>query len=226
MGKLKFSKISVGFQKNSRFYNTPSIFLQIHGCNLSCFEDKNDAATLCRFIEEKENKIPLIEVKKFINSHKNIKNIVICGGEPLVYKYELEKFLNDIWCDDMVITIYTNGTLPMLNPLAHKYRVALYIVNLFEKRLNCEQPQYISNLRNICLYSADYLLHFNFEPNSIVEKSTEIINEIYKTDEEFLINFFNNHPVKNHVVFVPKLKQYEDKIKKICIKTGTMFSIK
>lgn len=226
MNNLRFSKLSVGFQKNSRFYNTPSIFLQVHGCNLKCFEDKTDTTTYCKFIDEKENTIPISEAKKFINAHKNIKHIVICGGEPLLYKTELEKFLNDIWRNDMVITIHTNGTLPMLNPLSHKYRIELYIVNLCEKRLDCELVKYGNNLRNICLYSKDYLLHFNFEPKEIVKKSNEIVEEICKTDEEFLVNFFNNHPVKNHVVFIPKFKKYEEQIRKICIKTGTKFSMK
>lgn len=226
MNNLRFSKLSVGFQKNSRFYNIPSIFLQVHGCNLSCFEDKTDTTTLCKFIDEKENTIPISEAKKFINAHKNIKHIVICGGEPLLYKTELENFLNDIWRNDMVITIHTNGTLPMLNPLSHKYRIELYIVNLCEKNSDFEISHYLNNLRNICLYSKDYLLQFNFEPKEIVKKSNEIVEEICKTDEEFLINFFNNHPVKNHVVFIPKLKKYEEQIRKICIKTGTKFSMK
>ena len=66
MNNLRFSKLSVGFQKNSRFYNIPSIFLQVHGCNLKCFEDKTDTTTHCKFIDEKENTIPISEAKKFI----------------------------------------------------------------------------------------------------------------------------------------------------------------
>lgn len=224
MNNLRFSKLSVGFQKNSRFYNTPSIFLQVHGCNLNCFKNKTE--TLCKFIDTSEANITIAEAKKFINAHNNINHIVICGGEPLLYKAELEKFLNDIWKKGMVITIYTNGTLPMLNPLSDRYRIELYVVNLCEKKLAYGDVIYDNNLRNICLYSKDYLLQFNFEPKEIVKKSDEIIKEICNTDEEFLINFFNNHPVKDHVVFIPKYKHLEDQIRKICIKTGTMFSMK
>lgn len=221
MNKLGFSKVELGFQKNSRYYNCPSIILTLHGCNLSCEN--------CKFTDVGDNKISQKEAKKFINSHANVKHIVIRGGEPLVYKYELEKFLNDIWRDGMIITIHTNGTLPILNPLSHKYRIALYVVNLYEKQLTDDMyyPKNMAdNLRNICLYSKDYLLCFDFEPEHIIGKSTEIINKICETDEEFLNNFLKIHNPKDHVVFVPKFKKYEDKIRKICLKNGIMFSNK
>ena len=244
MGKLQITKIELGLQSNNKYHNIPSIFITVSGCNLKCMRGNN----ICRFAFTEHIGITLKEIKKFINDNKQINHIVIKGGEPLMYKEELEKLLNDIWRDGMKITIHTNGTLPILNPLSHKYRISLYVVNLSKKTFpepgskitipstgkpfvfgtnDIEQMQSINidNLRNLCLYSSDYLLNFSAEPENIVEYSNDILKQICTVNEEFLERFLKTHSPYTKTVYVPMKKSDIDSVKKICYQQGVMFGM-
>lgn len=244
MSKLNISNIELGLQSNNRYHNIPSIFITISGCNLKCMLRDN----ICRFAFPEQISLTTQEVKKFINNHKQINHIVIKGGEPLLYKEELENLLNDIWMDGMKITIHTNGTLPILNPLSRKYRISLYVVNLSKKNFpepgakikvpstgkqfvfgtnDIEQMRAINinNLRNLCLYSSDYLLNFSAEPENIVEYSNDILKQICTVDEEFLERFLKTHSPYTKTVYLPMKKSDIDPIKKICYQHGVMFGM-
>ena len=235
---LKFSKLEVGFQSNNRYHNIPSIILTISGCNMKCISKDG---FVCKYAYANENIYDEEDTIGFIEKNSDINHIVIKGGEPLLYKEQLEKFLNRIWRDDYIITIYTNGTLPILNPLSFKYRIALYVVNIGEKYLpkpgtkitnpetNAEvifgtsdienmKPLNINMLRNICMYSNDYLLCFRAEPRKLKQFSDKVINDICNSDDEFVNRFFENHPPKNHVVFTPRNKKEQNAVMGICFK--------
>lgn len=242
MNKLKFAKLEKGFQSNNRFHNVPSLILTIGGCNLKCINN----GKLCEYAFSNLNKISVTEAKKFVNDNKAINHIVITGGEPLLYKEDLERFLNDIWRDDMFITIHTNGTLPILNPLSNKYRVSLYIVNLGDKNLPeagtkiinpMTNKEYvfgtsevetmntldIDKLRNLCMYSADYLLCFSAEPDKLESFSNSVVKEICNTNDDFLDNFLKNHSPYSHIVYRPRTMNEIAKVQEICFETGKYY---
>lgn len=243
MKQLKFSKVELGLQKNNRFYNTPSIILTLSGCNLKCIDIANK---VCKYAFE-DNNISIQEAKNFVNEYKSINYIVIKGGEPLLYKEQLEQFLNDIWRDEMKITIYTNGTMPILNPFAHKYRIALYVVNLSQKRfpkpgskiinpitgkkviygtaeIKQMQSSHIKTLRSICIYCSDYLLQFSGEPQELQQIANSVIDEICDTKDEALDYLLIRHSPDSHVVFVPRNANERAAIKAKCFEFGRKFN--
>lgn len=245
MAKLKFTKMYVDFQCNNRIYNVPAIFLEVPGCNLCCI--RPDGKTCCNVntIGKSYNTDDAIQ---FINEHKEISHIVIKGGEPLMYKNELEKFLNECWRDGMFITIYTNGTLPILNPLAYNYRVGLYIVDLTEKnipepgttvkinnneiilgtsdieRMKADNTKW---LRELCMYSNDYLLLIcEQSADNFNKKAEEVAKHISGTDDPFIENFFTSHPIKEHICFVGSgwNTWHEQITRDVALRTGYKFN--
>ena len=238
-----FSNIECGFQKNTRFYNVPSIMLTVAGCNLKCmFGNK-----ICSHAFQ-NGTYTAADAKEFVNANTNLNHIVICGGEPLLYKNELEKFLDDIWRDDLKVTICTNGTLPILNPLSKRYKIALYVVNIYDRKLPNAGKE-ITNpvtgkkfvfgtndiermhnginyevLRNICLYSTDYLLCFNASPDKLLNKSNDVVEQICKSEDEYILNMLHRYSPEHHVVFMPRSKKDTDAVKRICLENGIYYN--
>ena len=233
-----------GFSTTASFNNVPSIILTLSGCNLKCMFKKD----VCVYSFE-NGEVTCDEAKTFISEHPETRHIVIKGGEPLMYKDALEKFLNDIWRDDMHITIYTNGTLPILNPLANKYRIALYVVNLSNKvfpkpGVKVKNPidgtdiifgtseiekmhsgiNY-DNLKNLCLYSTDYLLCFSESPDILQNKSQEIIKGICDSaEDQYVSDMLGRYFSNAHLVYVPRNHKEIAAVKKICLENGINYN--
>jgi len=246
---MTFSNVYLGMQKNNRFYNTPSIFINVLGCNLDCVNYEN---RLCRHTDPTAcSKILTVEdVKKFINKNKHINHIVFKGGEPLLYKREMENLLDEIWRDDLKITIYTNGTLPILNPLAAKFKIALYVADLRIKHLPEEGSKFTTkcgneyvvgtsditrwrelnnnaykNIQHLCMYANDYLLYVNVhDDETIKERVRKMIDNITKTNTEAVRTFLQMHPVEPHIVFIPKTNNEMTELAQLCMKYGVKFN--
>lgn len=201
MSKLLITSITIGMQKNARYYNIPSFLIRLGSENT----DNSQAIT-------KQS------VKKFIKANPNINHLVIYGEDPLKNKNDIEIFLNEIWRDDMQITVYTSGNLPILNPLSSRYKIALYIVKVQEGGLN------ISMLRNLCLYSRDYLLCFQDEADKLEERSKDLLERLLNTDEEFFATMLKKHSPSKHIVYIPRNKEEIKTIKELCFKTGKYFN--
>lgn len=201
MSKLIITSITIGMQKNARYYNIPSFLIRI-GC-----ENTDNSQAITKQL-----------AKKFIKENPNINHLVIYGEDPLKNKNDIEIFLNEIWRDDMQITVYTSGNLPILNPLSSHYKIALYIVKVQESDLN------ISMLRNLCLYSRDYLLCFQDEANKLEERSKDLLEKLLNTDEEFFATMLKKHSPSKHIVYIPRNKEEIKTIKELCFKTGKYFN--
>lgn len=241
MNDLIFSELKIDFQENHRFYGVPSIFLTVCGCTNECINNNE----LCKYSNASNNIYTINDAKDFIKQHKNIKNIVINGGEPLIYKKQIEQFLTEIYKEDQFITIYTKGSLPILNPINPKIKIALYIVDLTDKSIPNPGDKIIKNgkefifgtndiekmnifnintLRDICVYCSDYLLLFKSEPNKILDKANYVIEQILDTKDEFSIRFLNKYHPKNNIVFSSRNKEEQEQIKNICIENGILFN--
>lgn len=99
----------------------PTIFVRLKGCNLRCVFHNSDGKTtsicdtsyasfgtseyLDHFSDER--------VMNMLYENPQIHDVVITGGEPLIYISELEEFIKRLRTvrDDFAITIETNGTL-------------------------------------------------------------------------------------------------------------------
>jgi organic radical activating enzyme len=247
MSKLFFEKVEIGFHSNPRFHNVPAIILTVSGCNLKCISD-NDPNVACpySFVNETYN---LNYAKKIIKANKQIRHIVFRGGEALMYKEEMENLLCEVWRDNMIITIYTNGTLPILNPLGKKFHISLYVVDLGIKKtpkagdkvinpVNGKEFVFgtndvekvnnnvnIENIRNICLYSKDYLLVFKASPKYIEQYSEIILKRICETDDENLNMFLEKYSPYNHVVYGTKSEDKDEifLIQKLCLEKGIYY---
>jgi 7-carboxy-7-deazaguanine synthase len=120
------------------FYSlgVPSIFIRFWGCNLRCrFNDKYCDTPYSVVTGYNKSKLYTPEelfdkIKKILEDKPNIKNIVITGGEALLYQkflksfFSLIKFINisnKIIKNDNNITIEieTNGTIIVENEIAN-----------------------------------------------------------------------------------------------------------
>jgi len=122
MGKLNqllVSEIFYSLQGEGSTMGVPAVFLRLGGCNLFC-----DGAWRCDTIEvwRKGNKLSFGDVLPipYLEKLKKGAHLVITGGEPLLQKEALVKYLE--WFSTMFefipfIEIETNGTLTPSNEL-------------------------------------------------------------------------------------------------------------
>lgn len=227
---LPICDLFVSIQGEGKYTGEPSIFIRVSGCNLRCvFQNSICDTAYSSFCPEKGS-FTEEDVRQIIKDNPQVNHIVVTGGEPLLYKKELERLLLHIWEDRMVITIETNGTLPMLNP-ALRFKVALYSVSpklhtsvpapgtsvkigekdiifgteevetLNKKRIN------IDNLINIALYANDYQFKFVYSGKGCVKEIEDIYARMTAEvagQGGYLKEFFQtNHPNK-HTMLMPE----------------------
>lgn len=114
----------------------PAFFIRTTGCNLRCvFKDSICDTAYSSFHPEK----PLFNtMEELINAfneltknHPFVNDVVITGGEPLLQREGLKEFLTEIFKirKDWIVTIETNGSLPILDVLSKDYKISLYSVS-------------------------------------------------------------------------------------------------
>lgn len=118
--KFPVLEMFVSIQGEGRFTGSPSLFIRLGGCNLRCVFGCSRCDTpyssfelekpICSTVEEAQQM-----AGELLAKNKNVKHIVITGGEPLLYKNALQKFLSN-GLGEYVITIETNGTLEAISP--------------------------------------------------------------------------------------------------------------
>lgn len=210
----------------------PSIFIRVSGCNLRCVFKGSICDTPYSSFSPEKSKYTVEDVKKIIADNPQVNDIVITGGEPLMYKKDLEQMLTDIWEDRFVVTIETNGTLPILNPLTNKYKVALYSVSPKlstsmakagdrvmtphgEKIFGTEEVERlektrinIKNLTDIVMQSNDYQFKFVYSGPECIDEIENIYKKMAacaeKLDDRWaLLQYKNNRP-ELHTMLMPE----------------------
>lgn len=251
---LKVNEMFCSIQGEGMYTGVPSIFVRTVGCNLRCvFKDSICDTAYTSFNPEKplyDNWDDLMNAfKKFVDENPRTNHLVISGGEPLLQKNDLELFLTKVFeiKNDWTVTIETNGSLPMLNPLGKGYRVDLYSVSPKLstsvdwdcKYLTPEQRDRHNNMRlnyknlyDIVKYSRNYQFKFVYsgpecidEIKEIYAKMSELVNK--ENDYEFE-NWIRKHPNK-HTQLMPEgitneqlIKTREEAALK-CIENGWRF---
>jgi 7-carboxy-7-deazaguanine synthase len=250
---LPIIEMFASIQGEGKFSGKPSIFIRVSGCNLRCmFKDSICDTPYSSFNPEKSlYKSVDDEVQAFkeiSKAHPRIKHVVITGGEPLLYKNDLEEFLGLIYTDDMVITIETNGTRPILNPISNKFKIDLYSVspklstsvgkpneNISEEVISRHNSTRIDipNLVDLVCYSRDYQFKFVYSGpeciNEILDIYSKMAESIENNGEVTEMMYKKKHPM-NHTMLMPEgitedqLRTKREEIVEKCMEMGWTYT--
>lgn len=253
---LPVVEIFTSIQGEGKYVGEPSIFVRVSGCNLRCiFKDSICDTPYTSFKPEQaiwKTMDDLVSAfKEEQQKYPSVKHVVITGGEPLLYKKDLEEFLGRIWNNDMIITIETNGTKPILNPLSGKFRIDLYSVSpklstsvgtpgeyngvevtqWMIDRHDCERINY-QNLVDI-VTSTNYQFKFVYSGPECVEEIKNIYKEMGKLvldkDDQFYHFYMKHHPHK-YTMLMPEgihakdLDTKTQEMVQVCIENNWRFS--
>ena len=210
-------------QGEGKFAGVPSYFIRTTGCNLRCvFKDSICDTAYSSFNPEKSlynSETDLVNAFKALTvGHDRVNHVVITGGEPLLQKEALKEFLTDIFKirKDWVVTIETNGTMPILDTLSKDYKISLYSVSPKLatsvdhdcKFLTEEQAKHHDNLRinyknlfNVVTSGVSYQFKFVYSGPECIDEIKDIYSKMSKFvnmgDDNELKYWMRNHPNKN-----------------------------
>lgn len=230
-------------QGEGHFAGVPSYFIRTTGCNLRCvFKDSICDTAYSSFKPEKplyQTMDELVsEFKKITEGHDRVNHIVITGGEPLLQREGLKEFLTEIFKirKDWVVTIETNGTLPILDVLSKDYKISLYSVSpklgtsvdTERKFLTDEQAEHHNKTRinykvlfNIVTSGIPYQFKFVYSGPECVDEIKDIYCHmatfINKGDDNELSYWMRNHPNKNTMLMPEGITK--DQIDAHCLPT-------
>ena len=241
-------------QGEGKYTGVPSHFVRVSGCNLRCvFKDSICDTPYSSFnpeqsiVEDMEMLVAMF--KNLQKENPNVKHVVVTGGEPLMYKKDLEEFLTRIFDDQMIITIETNGTKPILDPLARGFKVALYSVSpklgtsvgvpgtyggieVTQEMIDRHDKTRINfkNLISIVTDTNDYQFKFVYSNptsvNEILDIYKQMDNIVDKMDAPWTAHtYYAKHPYK-HTMLMPEgitneqLAAKRQEIAEVCVKRG------
>lgn len=247
-----FVDLFVSIQGEGKYMGVPSIFIRVSGCNLRCVFKDSICDTPYSSFRPEASKYTVEEIIDFVKQNERISHVVITGGEPLLYGKDddfktLIKGLNKL---DKFITIETNGTQPMLDPL--NYKIGLYSVSpkmgtsvgkpgkygdyeLTQHQVDRHNADRINIevLTNIALFSNDYQFKFVYSGKETVEEIEDLYKrmakQISKEEEYIRMFYFKNHPNK-HTMLMPEgitndaISKYGQEIVDECIKRGWQYT--
>lgn len=239
-------------QGEGKYTGIPSHFIRVNGCNLRCVFKDSICDTPYSSFKPEDNIVDNVEdlyVKFCELAAKNpsVKHIVITGGEPLLYKKDLEKFIDLIYTPDKKITIETNGTLPILDPTLYRSKIALYSVSpklsssvgkapgtygsmdVTKEMINRHNKTRINikNLIDIVLNSNDYQFKFVYSGPGCVDEILDLYDQMDEEVHDYYSTFkyHVSHP-NTHTMLMPEginndqLAERRKEIADICIKKG------
>jgi len=197
---VQFVEEFYSLQGEGRYYGTPSFFFRFGRCNMQCrgFDSKflTDEGTIvvgCDsvYAVDKENFSSswksvdaqfLIEVlKSNQKKYPNVRDIVITGGEPMLYAKDEEflSFLKFAKSQDFRITIETNGTLDVDFETLPIYKNIIFALSI--KLSNSGEPKSKrvkkDVIKNIVLNANETFFKFSLK-DSLLKESLQEIQEI------------------------------------------------
>lgn len=210
-------------QGEGKFSGVPSIFVRTTGCNLRCvFKDSICDTDYSSFHPGKPYYNSMDEIMKAFNDiikdFPRTTHVVITGGEPLLQRDGVKEFLTEIFKirKDWIVTIETNGTMPILDTLSKNYKVSLYSVSpklgssvdYNHKFLSAEQAKRHDDLRinyknlfNVVTSGVPYQFKFVYSGPECVSEIKDIYAKMAKFvnmgDDNELRYWMRNHPNKN-----------------------------
>lgn len=182
MEKIGISEIFMTIQGEGQLQGTPSIFIRLHGCNLTC--------KWCDTIYENEYKeyqlLTIDEILKRISIY-NTKYVVITGGEPLLNE-NIDLLINGLKEQLYHITVETNATII--------------------KEIKCDLVSMSPKLSNSNPYFRENSKYKEYEKVRINYKAINYYIENYKYQIKFVIA--TNQDMIEIKEILQKLKKYDD----------------
>jgi 7-carboxy-7-deazaguanine synthase len=124
--KLNIVDLFISLQGEGKYVGIPSLFIRVSGCNLRCcFKNSICDTAYSSFNPEKGTFTKDDVVAKLMES--NVADIVITGGEPLMFRDALDdliEYIGMVTDNDYCITVETNGTFPPLNNTIDLYSIS------------------------------------------------------------------------------------------------------
>lgn len=231
-------------QGEGRYAGVQSFFVRTTGCNLRCvFKDSICDTAYSSFHPEKPIYSTQAELvgafKKLADENPRVSHVVITGGEPLLQKEALKEFLTDIFKirKDWIVTIETNGTMPILDTLSRDYKIGLYSVSpklatsvdhehkfLTEEQAKKHDDLRINykNLFNIVTCGVPYQFKFVYSGEECVKEIKDIYAKMAKFintgDDNELRYWMRNHPNKNTMLMPEGINK--EQLDKNCLPTA------
>ena len=124
--KLNIVDLFVSLQGEGKYVGVPSLFIRVSGCNLRCcFKNSICDTAYSSFNPEKGTFTKDDVVAKLMES--NVTDIVITGGEPLMFREALDdliEYIGMVTDNDYCITVETNGTFQPLKNTIELYSIS------------------------------------------------------------------------------------------------------
>lgn len=125
--KLNIVDLFISLQGEGKYVGTPSVFIRVSGCNLRCCFRNSICDTAYSSFNPETGKYDKDDVIEMLRDHHNVKDIVITGGEPLMFKEALDdliEYIGMMMDMDYRITIETNGTFGPLENMIDLYSIS------------------------------------------------------------------------------------------------------
>lgn len=110
---LPIVEVFTSIQGEGCLTGTPSVFVRVSGCNLRCcFKDSICDTPYTSFKPEK-GYLGIADILKEFTEHPNVTNMVITGGEPMLYSKAIEQTIEEVakLVKGLFVTVETNGTI-------------------------------------------------------------------------------------------------------------------
>lgn len=207
-------------QGEGKFVGCPSIFIRIAGCNLKCRWCDSKFARDCnsKFVEQKSIENLLDEIEEMAGS---IKHIVLTGGEPLLYFFELDYLIRKLQNKNFIVTIETNGTVCIPSDFSFPDLLSI------SPKLKNSIPKNGSGIEDHIKLISDF-----YNLNHLINNSNDyqfkfVVDKIKEFDEiDNMISSLNVNVKRENIYIMPmatsdrKLKRKQKILIPFCIKKG------
>ena len=125
--KLNIVDLFVSLQGEGKYVGVPSLFIRVSGCNLRCCFNDSICDTAYSSFNPEKGKFNKDNVVEILQANPNVFDIVITGGEPLMFGEAIDDLIDYIGMvtdNDYRITVETNGTFGPLNNIIELYSIS------------------------------------------------------------------------------------------------------
>ena len=205
---LPIIDLFVSIQGEGRRAGHPSLFIRVSGCNLRCYFSGSICDTPYSSYNNEKSKFSLADVLSIIDDNPQVEDIVITGGEPMLYQEGVLELIRAI--DDhlpnkhcIYITIETNGSIALedkgsdlltwvdlwsispklqnsIAPVGTKIEVLGKTVEFTEDVVNRlnEKRKNLDAITEMVVYGRDYQLKFVYSDENTITYIDELLGEI------------------------------------------------
>jgi len=201
---VPLNEIFYSLQGEGPSVGIPSVFIRLQGCNLNCsfcdtlyaVRDNPNAEVLT--VQELFDKVKVLLDEHLCN------NVVITGGEPLLYKEQVFCLAKTFVENGCFVEVETNGTIPLDFDYTSMLMAVQWNVSPKQDHLNYSAlATFVNRLSN-----------FKF----VIDPDAENLDEWMDTIKKFVTKHNSEYEVADYVYLMPQCKnidEYNDKISRV-----------